>query len=77
MHYCIEKLGPHRLGPKNQIKTFKRVVCVYIYINPKMKTKQTKTLKVYTCLLTSQQIRNCIGYTLCKAQSLLSIWNNS
>lgn len=42
-----------------------------------MKTKQTKTLKVYTCLLTSQQIRNCIGYTLCKAQSLLSFWNNS
>lgn len=42
-----------------------------------MKTKQTKTLKVYTCLLTSQQIRNCIGYTLCKAQSLLSVWNNS
>lgn len=42
-----------------------------------MKTNQPnkKTCKVYTCFLTSQQIRNCIGYTLCKAKSLLSIWN--
>lgn len=74
------KLGPLKLGPRNQIKTFKHVVCVFIYIKKSLpynenQTNKQKNLKVYTCFLTSQQIRNCIGYTLCKAKSLLSIWN--
>ena len=75
------KRGPLQPGPRNQIKTFKHVVCFYIYkitvpYNENQTTNQTKiNLKVYTCFLTSQQIRNCIGYTLCKAKSLLSVWN--
>lgn len=65
------------LDQENQIKTFKKVgsVCVYIYIKKKnpsltMKTKQTENLTAYACFLTFTAIRNCIGYTLCKAKSL-------
>lgn len=35
-----------------------------------MKTKQTENLTAYACFLTFTAIRNCIGYTLCKAKSL-------
>lgn len=61
------KIGPLKLGPRNQIKTFKHVcvggclcvfVCVFIYIkkslpyNENQPTNQTENLKVYTCFLT-------------------------
>lgn len=40
---CIERLGPHKLGPRNQIKTFKHVVCVFIYIKKFLPYNENQT----------------------------------
>lgn len=38
MQHCIERLEPHRLGPRNQIKTFKHEVCVRVYVHTHIHT---------------------------------------
>lgn len=48
MQHCIERLGPHRLGPRNQIKTFKHVVCVRVCMCTNIYTHAHTHMRTHT-----------------------------